>query len=414
MKEQLRRRFRPKTLVAVAVLLGAVVLFVGLVKSKPEADVQVVEETQFSVRTTTVEPGPKHPQLQLIAEVDSGARPQITAALSAEVLAVYVAEGDTVEQGQLLVELDPRDAQVQLRQAQAELSQAEAMRTLEQEQAQVDRDSLERERQLARLSEAELARLVRLRDRGVVSDTLLDQTKDKFQRALLNLRLREQAVAAIPARMQQAQARLDAAEAALQAAELSLERTQVRAPFAAAVTAVTVEAGARVQAGQSLLGLYDMQRMEFAAEVPTRHLADLMRSLREGAEVRGQVQFAGQSFAVQLIRLGQEARGGSVRAWLKLIEPGQIPVGIRVPLQLSLPPVAHAIALPETGLYDLNKIFRIVDGRLQSLTVRVHGSAAHDTNSVIVSHAELQPGDHILVTHLANAATGLAVRELQP
>jgi multidrug efflux pump subunit AcrA (membrane-fusion protein) len=386
----------------------------ALVSSKPAAEVQAVEETQFSVRTTTVEPSPKHPQLQLIAEVDSGARPQITAALSAEVLAVHVAEGDTVQRGQLLVELDPRDAQVQLRQAQAELAQAEAARSLELEQAAVDQHSLERERQLVHISEAELARLVRLRDKGVVSDTLLDQTKDKHQRALLNLRLREQSVAAIPARKQQAQARLDAAEAALQAAELSLERTQVRAPFAAAVTEVTVEPGARVQMGQSLLGLYDTQRIEFAAEVPTRHLANLKRSLGEGDEVSGHVQFAGQSFAVQLIRLGQEARGGSVRAWLKLSEAGQIPVGIRVPLSLSLPTVKNAIALPETGLYDLNKIFRIVDGRLQSLTVSVHGSAANDPKSVIVSHAELQSGDHVLVTHLANAATGLAVRELQP
>lgn len=414
MNPRLRSILSAKTGMALALLGAAILVFVALVGTKPKANVEAVEETQFSVRTAIVDPGPKQPQLQLIAEVDSAARPQITAALNAEVMAVYVAEGDTVERGQLLVELDPRDAQVQLRQAQAELAQAEAARALDLEQAAVDMDSLERERQLASISEAELARLVRLRDKGVVSDTLLDQTKDKHQRALLNLRLREQAVAAIPARKKQAQARLDAAEAALQAAELALERTQIRAPFAAAVTQVTVEPGARVQAGQSLLGLYDTQRIEFAAELPTRYLGDLAQSLSRAETVSGQVRFAQQSFAVQLTRLGQEARSGSVRAWLSLAEPGQIPVGISVPLQLSLPAVERAISVPETGLYDLNKIFKVVDGRLQSVSVTVHGSAAADSQSVIVSHPELQTGDHILVTHLANAATGLAVRELQP
>ena len=52
----------------------------------------------------------------------------ITSRIDGEVKAVYVEENQSVQAGQLLVELDPRDFQVALAQAQAQLlkSQAEA------------------------------------------------------------------------------------------------------------------------------------------------------------------------------------------------------------------------------------------------------------------------------------------------
>ena len=50
----------------------------------------------------------------------------ITARIDGEVIAVHAEENQSVQTGQLLVELDPRDYQVALEQAQANLLQAEA------------------------------------------------------------------------------------------------------------------------------------------------------------------------------------------------------------------------------------------------------------------------------------------------
>ena len=95
--------------------------------------------------------------------------------------------------------------------------------------------------------------------------------------------------------------------------------------------------------------------------------------------------------------------------------PGALPVGIRVPLALELPAVPQGVVLPESGLYDLSKVFRVVDGRLQSLVVTVHGrQQLGREDAVVISHPDLAAGDELLVTHLANAVTGLAVRELSP
>ena len=400
-----------KNLLSMGLIGGAILLLFLLVSTRPEAHVEAVEESRFAVQTLSIEPQPLHPELALIARVDSAAQPTLTAAVSAEVLAVPAREGQTVEAGAILVELDDRDAQVQLRQAQAELAQAESSRQLQQEQNRADAENLQREQELARLSENELARLIRLRTQGLVSETSVDQAKQNHQRNLLSLAAREQAVRRASANAAQADARVSAAEAALQAAELQLERTLVRAPFPAAVTRVLVEAGARVSPGQSLLALYDTGNLEFVAELPTRYLAPLQQDLDKGKPAEGHVRFGEQSFRVRLLRLGKEASGGAVQAWMGLAEPGLLPVGIQLPLRLELPTVPAAVAMPESGLYDLSKVFRIVDGRLESMSVRVHGTL-DEGRRVVISHPDLKAGDHLLVTHLANAVTGLAVREL--
>jgi len=392
------------------VVVLAVVLFVILKATRPEAVVATVEETRFSVRTMTAEPGFLHPELSLIAEIGSAAQPTLTAALAADVLYVHAREGQRIPRGELLIELDERDAEVQLSQARADLAQAEANLRLEQEQVRANRDNLAREQELARLSEAELARLVRLRDKGLVSETDLNQAKQNHQKVLLSLAAREQAVALAPARAQQAVARVRAAEASIQSAELQLQRTSIVAPFDAVITRIHVEQGSRVSPGSALVSLYDAGNIEFVVDVPTRHLGALQRSLNDGDLTTGRIKFGGETLPVRLLRLGGESRGGAVQAWFGQDGPVALPTGIRVPLLLRLPAVDHAIALPESGLYDLSKVFRVVDGRLQSLVVTVHGRQDED---VVISHPELQSGDVFLVTHLANASTGLAINELR-
>ncbi len=350
------------------------------------------------------------PELGLIAEIGSAAQPTLTAALSADVLYVHAREGQSMPRGELLIELDDRDAQVQLSQARADLAQAEANLRLEQEQTRANRDNYVREQELAHLSEAELSRLVRLRDKGLVSETALNQAKQNHQKVLLSLAAREQAVTLAPAKTQQATARLRAAEASVQAAELQVERTQIIAPFDAVITRVHVEQGSRVAPGQALVSLFDAGHIEFIADVPTRHLPALHRGLNGGMPSSGAIRFGGETLPVHMLRLGGESRGGAVQAWFGLDTPVTLPTGIRVPLTVRLPAVENAVALPESGLYDLSKVFRVIDGRLESLLITVHGRQG---DAVVISHPDLRSGDVLLVTHLANAATGLAINELR-
>lgn len=397
------------------VIAGAIFVFVFLKQTRPVADIASSNETQFSVRSMIAEPAPIQPELRLIATVESAAQPTMTSALAADVQAIYAREGQTIPAGELLIQLDPRDAEVQLNQARADLGQAEATLSLERRQARANQQNLKREEELAHLSEAELARLVQLRDKGLVSETGLNQAKQNHQRALLSRDTRRQTVELQPARIRQAEARVRAAEAALQAAELHFERTQITAPFDAVVTRIHAETGARVNPGEALISLYDATQIELVVDIPTRHLSGITAGFTTGEKSKGQAQFGSTLLQVELLRLGRESRGGAVQAWLALKDPARIPIGIRVPVDIQLPAVTNAVAIPESGLYDLSKVFAIQDGRLRSVQVTVHGrlSAGLETPHVVISHPDLQSGTHLLVTHMANAATGLAVRELE-
>jgi len=78
-------------------------------------------------------------------------------------------------------------------------------------------------------------------------------------------------------------------------------------------------------------------------------------------------------------------------------------------LHLRRPIQENAIALPFPALYDNNRIYRLVEGRLQGVEVRTLGDYldAHGDSKLLVTSRQLAAGDKIVTTHLPNAVTGL-------
>ena len=78
---------------------------------------------------------------------------------------------------------------------------------------------------------------------------------------------------------------------------------------------------------------------------------------------------------------------------------------------MKLPTEANVVAIPALALYGQNRIYRIVEGRLESLAVQRVGewTNADGTSLTLVRSSKLQNGDDILVTQLPNAVTGLLV-----
>ena len=74
----------------------------------------------------------------------------------------FVREGDEIEQGQVLAELDPRDYEARLRASQAELNQARAtlarsQAIRDQNPAAIAREQIEQEQRFVEVAEARLA-----------------------------------------------------------------------------------------------------------------------------------------------------------------------------------------------------------------------------------------------------------------
>jgi membrane fusion protein (multidrug efflux system) len=176
--------------------------------------------------------------------------PQVTG----RVVEIAVDEHQRVEQGDVLVRLDPAEYELALSRAEAAASVA-GNRVIQAEAASAAADA---DRKAATVevwrTSRELSRIKSLRREGTVSQSDLDTAQAAHEAAMARVQALELRVEAEHALVNDdSQVRL--AEAERRRAALDLDRTVIRAPFSGVVGRRNVEVGAVVASGQPLLAL---------------------------------------------------------------------------------------------------------------------------------------------------------------
>lgn len=156
--------------------------------------------------------------------------------VSGVVTQFFVREGDEVESGQIIAELDPRDYEARLRASQADLNKAQAT----------------------------LARSlgIRAQNVGAIADEQIDQDR----------RL------------------VEVAEAQLAISQKAVDDTRLRAPFAGRIARKLVPDFANVQAKAPVLVLQDISILEIKVNVPERDMARKPRPELSREEINAQLQ----------------------------------------------------------------------------------------------------------------------------
>ena len=149
------------------------------------------------------------------------------------VTAVHAEEGDSLEAGTIILELDDAELQARLRVAQAAEERALA------EQAQRKRV---------------MDRLKRLASKNATSAESVDEAEYAFQVAAANLK---------------------AARAEIDSIKATLAETLIRVPFNAVVTLKHAEIGMVTQPGEPLFQVQDQERLKFRARIKERDLAHI-------------------------------------------------------------------------------------------------------------------------------------------
>jgi membrane fusion protein (multidrug efflux system) len=181
---------------------------------------------------------------------------------------VLVHDNQAVKQGDVLLEIDPSDYEAKLLQAQAnltaarsQLAQAKAQFAVDQAKADEERANLTAVEAQASYAQSDWKRYQAIGNLGVSQSQIdLAGTRASSSGALVNVArnkiLAAEAQAALSkASIDTAAANVQQNEAAVHQAELDLSYTKVTAPQDGHVTHRTVEPGAYVQAGQSLLAV---------------------------------------------------------------------------------------------------------------------------------------------------------------
>ncbi|MFB9887102.1 efflux RND transporter periplasmic adaptor subunit, partial [Balneatrix alpica] len=401
-----------KAVLPVLVIALALAAFYWLKQSKTKPPARPIQEKVWPVQSMRLQSGKYPAESDLFGAVETPAYSTLSAASSSEVVEVLALEGDSVRQGQPLIKLDERDLQLQLQQRQAELAELDARIEQEYNRHQNDLSALEREQQLVKLAQQSVERQQQLASSKVSAQVNLDEAKRALHQQQLSLLSRRQNIADHPARLAQLKAQHSRLRAQLQQTELDLARTTITAPFAGRIAKVNVSQGERVSPGTALVSLYPRDRLEVRALIADKLLAQLQPLLQQGISIEAELN--SEQSKLPLLRLASElnpSRGG-VDAFFALPGDTQLELGRRLQLTLKLPPRQDSFAVPPQALYANSRVFIIEDSRLKGVEVRVLGEWRHPSGQrwPLVIAPELQAGQLLLTTALANAMTGLKVR----
>jgi HlyD family secretion protein len=211
---------------------------------------------------------------------------KISSDVSGEVVELYVEEGDSVKQGQLLARVDPEAFQSAVERGEASVNNSKAQEAnaragLERTKAQFVQAKAQQEQIEAQLTNARAIheRNQELIKEGVISEADFDASLSNLDALRANLKSAEANVKSAEASLEAAKQSIKAAsftvksaEASLKELKTSLRRTSIYAPMEGVVSKLNIELGERVvgtiqMAGTEMMRIADLSKMEVQVEV---------------------------------------------------------------------------------------------------------------------------------------------------
>lgn len=413
MKQFIRRL--PSIRPPVLILGGAVLIAIVLIVSRPR-DIPVERpERAWVVDVIHVEKRTLRPTLEIFGSVQSPQDTELSAGIDSLVMQVPVRDGESVEGGQALVLLDGRDAELTMQQQQADVLEIEAQMDFGKRRLERSGQALQREQELLELTKSRADRAAELAKEGLLSQADLDTSSENLKRQELAVNQAELEVEESQIRMREFEAQLTRARALREQARLDVERATIAAPFPGVISDLTVSVGDRVRKGDPLMRLQNPAAIEVRAQIPARYADAVSDGLANALSMPVQVENGDQTIAAEIVRISGQTREGSggVDTFIGFATP---PLGLRlgstVRVLLDLPPEDNVIAVPAESLYGRNRLYKLVDDRMQMIDVDPVGDRAlpDGRTEVIIRSSLLTNNDRVIVTKLANAADGLLVR----
>ena len=407
-----------KWILPIAIMGIAVAVFMSLKASKPQLPPKAITERSWSVSAVAVKPSAISPQIELYAEVENPRLVTLKASIAADVERVTAREGAAIKEGELLIQLDTRDVDLQIAQQEAQIASLSAQLKAENLRFKTDQQALTIEREMIAIAERSRERQQNLSGKNLTSVEQLDNAEMNLQQRQLNIISREQSIADHPNRVAQLKASIAQSQAQLDKSLLDRERASVRAPFDGRVTNVSVAVGDRLRANDALANVYPYTDLEVRAQLPANTLRLIKRNQNELSDITAVAIIDGQSLNLVLDRISAEVSTGStgVDGLFRFSSSDYLPEpGRTLSLDLELPSVNNVVALPPVSLYGTNTVYRIEDSRLQILSVDHIGNRTgpEGQRSIIVSSPLLNEGDQIITTQLPNAVSGMLVEVIE-
>jgi len=224
-------------------------------------------------------------------------RAAVLAEVSEPIIAVHVSEGQMVQAGQLIMQLDARRTQAQLAAAQADEQRASAQllelrhgarsETIDNARAQLQRATSDADN-----AQREYERAKELRKTNAMAQQDMERSETAMQVAnasvsAVRAQLQELLHGTRPEQLAQAEAALAGAQASAQHLQLTLERLDVHAPRAGHVDALPYRLGDQPPLGATLVGMLTGETPYARVFIPEQQRAALKEKQKFRVRVDG-------------------------------------------------------------------------------------------------------------------------------
>ncbi|MGB7067996.1 MAG: efflux RND transporter periplasmic adaptor subunit [Pyrinomonadaceae bacterium] len=436
-----------------SVLLVFTFIFVTACGSGSGADNADAANTEASVVDVTaaqavVKPIPTY--FEATGNLASDAQTDVAPAVSGKIAQVNFDVGSYVNQGDVLVRLDDRDARIRLEQAQSQVAhqrqavqQAEAnveqaIASLRQTQARLgvsDGESFNIEsfsqvrsvKAQLELAEKEFQRTQRLLESGDVSRSAYDQRKAQRDQLLgqldesrSNAAVAVKAIGTAKAQVDTARAAVGVAKAAVSTAQTQVEQAQktvadnsIRSPISGYVAERVADVGEYISPNTPNSKIATIVRtsvLRMKIDVPEQSIGKV--AVGQGISLQTSA-YPDRNFAGTVVRMSPSvnttARTLTVEAEVQngegLLKPGQFAT-VRITQSIPEP----AVMIPVTAVRtdgDINRVFVIKDGAAREQIVQL-GLLENEMIQVKTGVAE---GDLVATSNLGALNDGVLVRQ---
>ena len=341
---------------------------------KEEAIIEKPTTVQ-GMKIETIKLSPVEEYYEAVGTVSSKTISVLSSKTVGNILAVHVREGDHVRTGQLLIEIDDRDARALLQKAQAGLREVQdALEEMDQNihAAESARDATEAGRSLA---VATFDRYKALLEEKSVSQQEFDEVQAKLKVAEAEVKRAGRMLQALTAKKSQVLAKMEQVKADISSAQVYLGYTRILSPINGIVTSKQAEIGLLAAPGVPLLTLQDNSRYRLEVSVED----SMLKKIRLDTPVRISIDALGpQEFSSRVTEIVPASDPGTRTATVKIdlfdekgtsigkpilrsgfFGKAHFPVGQKQLLKISQKAILHRGQLVSVLIVDSSNILRL-------------------------------------------------------
>ncbi|MFT5348915.1 MAG: HlyD family secretion protein [Bacteroidia bacterium] len=346
-------------------ILVSVLIYIGKNRSRGELEVNVGKVENRTIISTVSANGKIRPE----AEV------KISADVSGEITELYIEEGDTVKEGQLLLKINPDLYLTSRDRARAGVSSSQS--NLKTSQAQLTQAQ-------ARLTEQEAAYT---RNKQLYTDKVLSQAE--YDAAKSAYAIAQSEVKAARERISAARFGIQNSQATLTEANKTLGRTSIYAPSNGVVSALNNEKGERVvgtaqMAGTEIMVISNFNNMEVIVDVNENDILQVKKGDTALVEVDA---YSDRKFKGIVTEISKSANSSGVQMSTDQVTNFEVKIRLLKSSYVDLLEVSTSPFLP--GMSANVEIQTLVKNNIPCLPIEAVGTRVQEDTANISTEEEL-------------------------